>query len=209
MFQKNKLKSKQDQRSRSASRISAPDLRNGFTIIELLVSITIAVILFGAVTAIYNIGQNIYYRTDAKAEITQNGRVILDRLIREVRQTPNIITTLPPTTDDPPNLPSEIMFEDGHNATQIQYIRYYLTGTDIYRQIIVYYFDSAPDDYVYWHTTDQQGDPPLMLTLEDKLIGEYVVDIEFWGDSLININVYLNKGTQSEIINTSVYGRNS
>ena len=36
----------------------------------------------------------------------------------------------------------------------------------------------------------------------------FVYDIEFWGDKLININLYLIKGAETEIINTAVYGRN-
>jgi len=44
--------------------------------------------------------------------------------------------------------------------------------------------------------------------LEDRVVGEYVDDIEFWGDKLININLYLLKNEEMQIINTAIYGRN-
>ncbi|OPZ23866.1 MAG: hypothetical protein BWZ03_00364 [bacterium ADurb.BinA186] len=44
--------------------------------------------------------------------------------------------------------------------------------------------------------------------MEEKVIGEYAEDLEFWGNKLINVNLYLYKDGQSSIINTAVYGRN-
>lgn len=180
----------------------------GFTIIEVIIAISVSIIIFLIITVIYTLSQNIYNQTDTTAEMTQNGRVILDRMIREIRQTGDIVTEIPETNDDPDTLPEEIMFEDGHSTSQIQYIRYYLDNSDIKRQIVAYYFDDNPTIYVYWFATDVGGQPPSMAVLEDKIIGEYVYDIEFWGDDLININLYLLKGSETQIINTAVYGRN-
>ncbi|MFA5029255.1 MAG: prepilin-type N-terminal cleavage/methylation domain-containing protein [Patescibacteria group bacterium] len=183
-------------------------MKKGFTLIEVIISIAIAALLFTMVTSIYSLSQETYNHNDTKAEITQNGRVILDRLIREIRQTPEIVTEIPETNGDPDSLPEEIMFQDGHDTSNISYIRYYLENSDIKRQSIVYSFPEDPDIYVYWHATSQSGQAPEMNILEDKIIGEYVSDIEFWGDKLINVNLYLSKDNQSEIIFTSVYGRN-
>jgi len=184
--------------------------KNGFSLIEVVIAISISVILFIIITTAYNISQTTYNKTDTKAEITQNGRVILDRLIRELRQTQNIVTTLPENNDDPETLPSEIMFQDGHDTTIVRYIRYYLDNGNINRQIIRYYFDTDPTNYVRWHETDQLGNPPTMEIVNDesRIIGEFVDDIEFWGNGLININLYLLKGKETTIINTSIYGRN-
>jgi len=52
------------------------------------------------------------------------------------------------------------------------------------------------------------GESPNLLILEDRIIGEYVYDIEFWGNGLININLYLFKGGKTLTLNTSIYGRN-
>lgn len=176
--------------------------------VEIIIAITIASLLVIIVTTVYNISQNIYYRSDTKAEITQNGRVILDRMVREIRQAKNLVTEIPEDNSDPENLPTEIMFQDGHDASMIQYIRYYLDNSNIKRQLIVYYFDEAPEIYFYWHATDKNGNPPTMEILEDRIIGEYAAGIEFWGDKLIKINLYLHKSSQWETFHTAVYGRN-
>ena len=180
----------------------------GFTLIEIIISISIASLLLILVTASYRLSHQIYVSTDTKAEITQNGRVILDRMVREIRQTPDIVTEIPLTNDNPESLPEEIMFQDGHDTLDIKYIRYYLDNNNIKKQIIVYYFDIDPTTYVFWHVTDEDGGSPTMEILEDKIIGEYVYDLELWGDELININLYLLKNNQFQTINTAVYGRN-
>jgi prepilin-type N-terminal cleavage/methylation domain-containing protein len=186
----------------------SPLRKSGFSLIEVIISINIAVILFLIITSVYSISQHTYKKTDTIAEITQNGRVIIDRLIRELRQTDDIVTTIPVDNSDPGNLPSEIMFQDGHDTSIISYIRYYMDGSNINRQIIRYYFAIDTNVYVRWYDTDQIGDPPITSIVEDKIIGEYAYDLEFWGDSLININLYLLKGSDSTTINTSIYGRN-
>jgi len=180
----------------------------GFTLIELIISLSISALIFILLTQVYVLAQSTYLETDSRAEITQNGRVILDRMIREIRQTPDIITQIPVTATEP--IPSEIMFQDGHNTAQIEYIRYYLSGTNINRQIIVYYFPALPDYYVHSYDTDKDPphNPPVQQILEDKVVGEYASDIEFYGNQLLNINLYLSKNNQTSIISTSVYGRN-
>ena len=184
--------------------------QKGFTLIEIIIVLNIALIIFGLITAIYLLSQKSYWETDNRAEIIQNGRVILDRMIREIRQTPDIVTNLPENNNEPLLLPSEIKFQDGHNTNQIRYIHYFLDGTDLKRQLIVYYFPSDPEYYVHYYDTDKEPphEPPIEQIIEEKIIGEYVDDIEFWGNKLININLYLYKDGQSAIINTAVYGRN-
>jgi len=182
---------------------------NGFTLLEVMLAVSLSLIIFFSVAYTYEISQNAYFKTDVKAEITQNGRTIIDRLVRELRQTPDIVTNLPINNNDPATLAHEIMFQDGHDTSQIKYIRYYLdTPSLIKKQIIAYSFDDASTTYVFWQATDINGNPPTIHILENKIIGEYVQDIEFWGENLININLYLNKNNQQEIIYTAVYGRN-
>jgi len=187
----------------------------GFTLVEIIITLTVSIVIFILITSVYGLSQKSYSQTDTKAEITQNGRVILDRMIREIRQTPDIITELPANSNDPDLLPSEIMFQDGHDISQIRYIRYFLESSSssipvIKRQIIIYYFPIEPDYYVHIYDTDKEEPhgPPTSQILEEKVIGEYIDDIEFWGTNLLNINLYLSKNNQSVIINTAVYGRN-
>ena len=181
---------------------------SGFTLIEVLISLSVSILIFILLTQVYLLAQNTYIEANDRAEITQNGRVILDRMIREIRQTPDIITTLPLTAVEP--IPSEIMFQDGHDTAQIQYIRYFLNGANINRQVIVYYFPSEPTYYVHSYDTDKDPphNPPIRQIIEDKVVGQYASDIEFYGGQLLNINLYLSKNKQSTIISTSVYGRN-
>ena len=182
--------------------------KNGFTLLEVIVALAVTVLVFLLIVGLYNLSQNAYQRTDTKAELTQNGRVILDRLVRELRQTQDVVTPLPPDASNPDTLPNEIEFQDGHNVSDIRYIRYFLNGTNITKQIIVYYFPDQPNYYVNKGDTDQSGSPSTSQILEDYVIGEYVSDIEFWGDSTINIKLYLTKNGQTEIIQTVIYGRN-
>lgn len=181
---------------------------SGFSLIEVVIAISISTILFLIVTSVYNISQTTYNKTDTRAEITQNGRVILDRMIREIRQTTDIVTTMPETNFNPETLPDEIMFQNGHDVATIKYIRYYLNNSNINKQIIKYYFSIDPNVHVHWYDTDEFGNPPTQEIVEDKIIGEFVYDIEFWGNSLININLYLLKNSETITINTAVYGRN-
>lgn len=182
--------------------------QKGFTLVEIIISISISALIFVLLSQVYLLAQNTYLETDARAEITQNGRVILDRMIREIRQTPDIITAIPTAATEP--IPTEIMFQDGHDMSQIRYIRYFLDGTDIKRQVIVYYFASDPNYFVHSYDTDEPEphNPPIQQILEEKVVGEFVSDIEFYGGQLLNINLYLSKNMQTSIISTSVYGRN-
>lgn len=181
---------------------------SGFTLVEVIIAISISIILFLIIGLIYFVGQNTYKKTDTRAEITQNGRVMLDRIIRELRQAQNITTVLPLDNSNPATLPSEIEFEDGHNVSTITYIRYYLNGANIQREVTRYYFLEMPTVYVHVYDTNQYGDPPIKEVVEDRIIGEHVSDLEFWGNSLININLYLIKNSETITISTSIYGRN-
>lgn len=181
---------------------------NGFSLIEIIIVISLSVILFLIISMVYYISQKTYQKTDTRAEITQNGRVIVDRIIRELRQAQSITTVLPADNSDPNNLPSEIKFIDGHNTSQIYYIRYYLDGSDIKREYSRYYFASEPTNYVHDYDTDQFGNSPIQEITEDKVVGEHASDIEFWGNSLVTINLSLIKNSETIIINTSIYGRN-
>lgn len=185
--------------------------KSGFTLAEVIIALAVSSLVVLMISSSYFVAQRTYVKAGSKAEISQNGRVILDRLTRELRQTPDIVTTLPADNSNPDLTPNEIIFQDGHDTSQITYIRYYLSGTNINRQIIAYYFLSNPDAYVLWHASDPSAPdgPPLMKVLEDRLIGEYVSNLEFWGTkkpTYINLNMYNNK--ENIILNTAAYGRN-
>jgi hypothetical protein len=104
------------------------------------------------------------------------------------------------------------------------YTRYFRDGSDIKRQIFVYYFDDDPDSYVAWDDEDENEDPPggpnscllencpdcptSCLILEDQLTGEYVTAINFWGLEFVNIFLILEKNDKTIEFETTIFGRN-
>ncbi|MFH1226247.1 MAG: prepilin-type N-terminal cleavage/methylation domain-containing protein [bacterium] len=181
--------------------------KNGFTLMEVLVVISIFVILIVLIFSIYILCQKAYYVGDTKAEIDQNGRIAFDKITREIRQAKEIVTELPETNDNPAN---EIIFEDGHNVGEINYIRYYLkNGAELWRQIIFYYFDPPGQSvHVRWNSEDQSGDPPDSVISEDKLIAEYFQTLEFYQPNAINLYAELMKNNHHLYLTAKVFGRN-
>lgn len=183
---------------------------SGFTLIEILLAIYIGILIFLAITSLYFLAQKFYRIGSDRLEIVQNGRVTFDRLTRELRQTQEITTTLPATKSEPDfPPPSEIQFQDGHQTTVVRYYRYYLDGSEFKRQIIVYYFEDEPAVYINWNATDEEGDPPLSLILEEKLVGEYFSTLQFYGTSETNIEATLTKDEISTNFKTKIFGRNT
>ena len=177
----------------------------GFTLAELLVAIVIGILILSIVTSTFILSQRVLRKSNLKAELAQNGRITLDLMSREIRQANEIITVLP-TTDS--SAPSELEFEDGHTNTQIQYIRYYLSGTNLKRQIIAYYFDTDPSTYIFWDDIDPFGSPSSTI-LKDQIIGENFTDIDFWGNNNINIELILIKQTEQIEMKSVINPRNS
>ncbi|MFA5359410.1 MAG: hypothetical protein WC349_00410 [Patescibacteria group bacterium] len=182
----------------------------GFTLLETIVSVSLFVIIIILVSNIYLVTQRAYTKNSELAELTQNARVSLDRISRELRQASNIITILPETNTDPLDPPTnQIFFQDGHDINQITYLRYYLDGTNLMREHKAYYFDEEPSIYFTYNSVDQAGDPPLEIILEDRIIGEYFTELEFWGSNgLINISLNLQKNQNNFPIKTSIFSRN-
>jgi prepilin-type N-terminal cleavage/methylation domain-containing protein len=184
--------------------------QGGFTLLEILVSISLFAFALILVNSMYSVSQKSYNKGANKGEIIQNSRVSLDRIGRELRQSVNIVTVLPETGDDPLNPPSdEIFFQDGHDISQTSYLRYYLDGADLKRSLIVYYFPSEPSIYVTYNSVDQYGNPPEELITEDRIVGEYFSKLEFWANSnLVYISLELEKNQDTFNVDTSVFIRN-
>ncbi|MBI4812035.1 hypothetical protein HY798_01090 [Candidatus Falkowbacteria bacterium] len=182
----------------------------GFTIFEIIVSVSLFLISIILVGSLYIFAQRSYNKGSGKAELSQNARVTLDRMSRELRQAVNVVAALSETDNDPQNPPpQEIFFQDGHDTSQITYLRYWLDGTNLMRQHKAYYFEVEPETYVAYNSVDQNNNPPLETTLSDNIIGEYFNNIQFWGTSgAINIAAELQNGQNGLEIKTSVYKRN-
>lgn len=181
----------------------------GFTLIELIVSIAISVIVIVAVFALYFISQKSYTTASLEAELAQNGRIIMDRISRELRQAEEIVTRLPINDGDPNNPPkNELMFQNGHTPDPVQYIRYYQNSGELHRELSHYYFLSNPNQWVKWNSLDENGNAPLRTVDEDRIKAEYVESISFYGDSLVTINLKTAKNGQTYSLQTKIRGRN-
>lgn len=88
-----------------------------FTLSELLVTITILSLVIGVVYSAYFLSQRAYREGEVAAEITQNGRVILERMVREIRQAKAIAIEL---SEERAGAISEIIFQDGHLASTFE-----------------------------------------------------------------------------------------
>ena len=182
----------------------------GFTLLEIVVSLSLFVVIIILVNVIYITSQRSSGKNSNQAELSQNARVSFDRMSRELRQSTNIITALPATATDPLNPPAEqIFFQDGHDTSRITYLRYYLNGANLMREHKAYFFDTAPSAYVAYNSLDQGGSSPSFLILENRVIGEYFNSLKFWGSGeFINLKLNLQKNQNSLTSETSIYGRN-
>ena len=178
-----------------------------FTLTELLITIAILIIITGAVYLSYNLSQKAYRESERAAEITQNGRVIIERMTREIRQAKEIIGDFP---EERENALSEITFEDGHISEPYHYIHYFKTNNTIKREVIGYYFSGDSEENLQpWDATPPENQTLETKILEEaKIIGEWVNSLLLWGLREINIALTLKK--QDKILNleTKVFGRN-
>ena len=182
------------------------NLKKGFTILEIMVSLAIFVLVILLVGSMFIISQQSYNKGSDNAELTQNGRVTLDRISRELRQSVNMVTALNPEGG---LAQPEIFFQDGHDSNIITYIKYYLSGKDLMRRHIAYSFNTSPDFYVLKSSTDAAGNPPDELILEERIVGEYFNKLEFWEtDGVVTISTELSNAKSNVKIKTRIYSRN-
>jgi len=175
----------------------------GFSVMESLVGVFIITLLLLATYSIFILAQQTQRKVDDRAEAVQNERAIMDRLSRELRQANKMVTVLPA---------NEILFEDGHGnleSNPIQYTRYYLSGTDLYREVRYYYFAASPEIHVRYDETDAGGNSPSVGISEDRLVGQYINSLTFAGSDTITITVTFNKNNQIVTLSTDVAPRNT
>lgn len=177
----------------------------GFTLTELLVSIVIFVLIVTSVYSAYFLSQQGYREGGDAAEITQNGRVILERITREGRQAREIVTEL---SDSEGEATSMIEFEDGHSTTSYCYIRYYQENSNVKREVKKYYFPSDPNIFLPWNAISSIETLTATTTEGPVIIGEHVTGLKFWGVYVINISIALTKNNQTIDLSTKIFGRN-
>jgi len=197
--------------------------KKGFTLVEILVFITIFLLVSIGIFNIFSFSQIFYSQKTIQSELLQNGRVILERITREIRQGESVVSQLPQVPDNPGNPPlSEIEFQDGHTPSPYEslgsdyyYIRYYFSSStkELYRQYKVYCFDPCDscNTYFRWDDTRIEGIntiPTHSCILEEKIIGEYIKDLNFWGSGMVDASLILSNKDQEISFQTKIFGRN-
>lgn len=186
-----------------------------FTLVEVIVTLCIFTLILVSIYLGLTLSQRGYREGEKLAEITQNGRVILERMTREIRQAKEMVTQLP---SDETDATSTIEFQEGHRPptcpnvepeTEYYYIRYYLNQNEVKRVCLVYCLDECqglPNVCSSYHKWNESGVHPCIL--EEKTIGEYVDYFGFWDYPIINLSITLKKDDKFLNLRTKIYGRN-
>lgn len=106
----------------------------GYTLIEVLVSIAISSILFGALIRIMGTSIPLYHSTFLQTSVNETARVQLKRIAHEIREARTSDTGAYPIVEATAH---KIVFYanvDGDDATER--VRYELVGTDLIRGIV-------------------------------------------------------------------------
>ena len=170
----------------------------GFTLSELLVAMAVGLLVINALWIIYLVSNKSFKSGSNKYEVAQNAKIALEKMSRELRETNEIISVLPPDASSPAD---KITFRDA-NYAKIRYITYHLSGTDLNRRLTHYYL-SNPDDWVISTTPEA-----TLVTDEDIPIATNLTNIKFYGQSLITIEISGQVSSEKIDLTTNVKPRN-
>jgi len=155
-------------------------MKKGFTLVEILTVVFLGSIIIMTAYSVYLMSYKSYKKQSASAELTQNARIALERISRELRQSPDIITSLPA---DPQTSTSEIMFQDGHNLLAVpppeceyQYITYKISDGNFIRFTKHYHLidQSVCVKYDPNQSQIEHKDP-------EQIKAEKLSQLQFWG----------------------------
>jgi len=175
--------------------------QSGMTLTEVLVAVSVSILIVGAAYLISVTGQKSYSQTQDRIELTQNARIALDRMSREIRQSTEIVTEFPS---------QEIMFEDGHTTIN-RYIIYNLNNNNLRRIVRAYYFGSSlPDEteWVVYDSKDKEGHSPNWQNIEDEEMANFISSLQFSGETVVNIDLAASKNGTTFNFATSILPRN-
>ena len=173
----------------------------GFTFVEMIVALAVGTLFLVVAYQFLLASQQFYSIREDKVEYAQNGRVVMDKMVRELRQAEAVVTILPS---------QEIEFKDGHTPATERYIRYFLQNRNIMREEIMYYFPSAPDIAVLHSDRDASNNPPLKRVLGDaEKVAEFGSNLNFEQNGvLIRISYTIGEGSQEIPFVSEVAKRN-
>lgn len=194
--------------------------KNGFTLVELLLAAFLSVMLAGLTATAYSGIQRQIASGEEDLILAQNGRSVIDRIARDVRQAVNFATTLP---SDPAEAVDNFEFEDGHavDANGPTYIDYLFESTDnngftegvVRRSRYYYYLVENPTRRLPFDAgvVGEDGFTKQVIESGSFIIAENVTGLRFWGTAnLLYIDVDLQKraGGYSLPLHSAVAKRN-
>jgi len=175
--------------------------QGGFTFVEMVLALAVGTLLLVVAYQFLLASQQFYRIGGDKVEYAQNGRVAMDKMVRELRQAEVVVTTFPS---------QEIEFKDGHTPGTKRYIRYFLQNRNILREEIMYYFSSEPDVAVLHSDRDGSNNPPLKRVLGNaEKVAEFGSNLHFEQSGiLIRISYTIGEGSQAIPFVSEVAKRN-
>ncbi len=177
----------------------------GYTLTELLIVLAIFALVAVAVSSFLLMAQRLPQEGRNIAEINQNGRIILKKTTRELRQAREVVTELPIAST---TATDTLEFEDGHREEPYHYIHYFKEENEVKREVKRYYFPSNPEEFLPWTATSSKEELTATTTEGPVAIGRYVSDLKFWGGLVVDILISLEKEEKEVDYQTKVFGRN-
>ena len=175
-------------------------MKKGYTLVELLIAASVSLLLVSLATGIYvNVNQQVG-QGEEEIILAQNGRAVIDRMSRDIRQAITFATVIPFERVDSVDY---LEFEDGHNisAAGPTYIEYQLTNVvdgigEVTRSRHYYYFEGNPAVRLPYNsgTEGTAGFTKEVITVDSYTIAEDVSSLEFYGtDQLLQLDVTLKQ----------------
>ena len=182
--------------------------RGGFTLIELLVALGVSFFIFFIMCAVLVPGVKACRATTFSLDLTQNARVAVARMVREIRASPQIVTQLPESPDDPAIPVSHTIMFEGARANYTRYVSYYQSGHELRRRIYTYHLPADPNTPVAFDSYDEFDNPAVATLREDVAIAQYVGNVEIWGIETVNLVITFDYHGRQIACRASVAPRN-
>lgn len=194
--------------------------KTGFTLVELLLAAFLSVMLAGLTANAYSSIQRQIGNGEEELVLAQNGRAVIDRISRDVRQAVKFATTLPATSDGAVN---EFELEDGHQADPSgpTYIQYSLESTttngftvgQVRRSRYYYYLQADPSRHLPYDAgvVGQDGFSKQIIESDSFVVAEDVTALRFWGNAdllYIDVDLQARAGGYELPLHSAVAKRN-
>lgn len=180
-----------------------------FTLVELLVAVAVSSVLVFITVSTYSLFRRSMTLDQSRAALAQNGRIAFDRLSRELRQTPEVVTDLPADPNDTTVVqPGEIEFEDGH-ANNLTYKRYYVASGVLKVDVKQYYFTYDTGTRVKWNAVGTSGESPISNVISTNDVADSVQSVSFYGSNQVQMLITLQDSDSQQLqLRTTILGRN-